>query len=661
MFQTPRPMAFAYGAPLHYFLQSRRNCAPRWTLVSAGEIAQVEVLYGPFSAEYSGNAMGGVVLIETAIPQERRFRFEASHFSQSFDDYGFDGTVNGYKAFASYGDKIGDLSLYFSYNHLDNESQPQSFYHGADNTAADPAPVTGAIAGNDEFGDPRLFFGDSGITDTTTDNFKFKSGYEAGDWFTLLNVAYEDRRSDTQSPHSYVRDDNGNPVWGGDVVQNGRAFHIPPGRLNVSEADRRSLSVGLRVRGDLTEAMSLEANINEFDILEDEDRSSALNPAHPDYTPAGQVVDFGDTGWQTAGLKLSVEDLGVKGLNLVTGTRYEAYELNTNVYASDNWTAGRKDRLRDASGGETNITAWFAQLNWDISPAWDLSLGGRHEAWESRNGYFADDDPATPALENETVPARSKDAFSPKCALGYKPSRWTLRYSLARAYRFPIDEELFSQFRAFNAVNEANPELEPEAGLHHNVMVERALEQGYVRVNVFSETVEDVIQAQSATLPGGTSVRTFIPVDKVRTRGVEFIANASNLFVDDLDVRFNTTYTDSEIVENTPDPSIEGNTFPRMPDWRANLLATYHMNNRWDIGGNIQYASDSFGRLDNTDDEDNVFGAQDGYTRLGLKTVYRLTDQARISAGVDNLTDEIAYVAHPWPGRTYYVNVSYQL
>ena len=71
MFATPRSMDFADGVPLHYLLQTRWSGAPRWTMVSASEIAQVEILYGPFSAEYSGNSMGGVILIETAIPQER--------------------------------------------------------------------------------------------------------------------------------------------------------------------------------------------------------------------------------------------------------------------------------------------------------------------------------------------------------------------------------------------------------------------------------------------------------------------------------------------------------------------------------------------------------------------------------------------------------------
>ncbi|HEX7026123.1 MAG TPA: TonB-dependent receptor, partial [Gammaproteobacteria bacterium] len=120
-------------------------------------------------------------------------------------------------------------------------------------------------------------------------------------------------------------------------------------------------------------------------------------------------------------------------------------------------------------------------------------------------------------------------------------------------------------------------------------------------------------------------------------------------------------YTDAEIVKNTADPSIEGNVFPRMPKWRGNLLATYHVSGDWDVGASLQYASDSHGRLDNADDEDNVYGAQDGYSRIGLKTTYNLDQNLEIGFGVDNLTDEIAYVAHPWPGRTFYINMSYGL
>lgn len=664
MFQTSRSMVFADGVPLHYLLQSRWNGAPRWTMVAADEIAQVEVLYGPFSAEYSGNAMGGAVLIETAIPQQQQLHVDVGYFAQQFDAYGFDDRVDGYKTFVSYGDKTGALSYYVSYNHLQNDSQPQTFYYGGSSAAANPTPVSGAVAGNDERGNQRLYFGDTGVVDTTTDNVKLKLGYEWAQWFALASIAYEDRQSLSDSPNSYLRDGNGGPVWSGDVIDDGQAFSVPASRLNVSEADRHSLSLGLRVKGELSDGVALELNLNRFDILEDETRSSLVNPSDvaAGFDGRGQVVDFDDTGWTTAEVKLRLSALPVDGMTLVTGVRQEHYELNTTVYDSLDFAAGSKDQAVDRSGGETSLGAAYAQMNWDFTPGWDLSLGGRFESWRSRDGYYTDDDAGTSALDTVAVPGREANSFSPKFSLGFAPApRWQLRYALARAYRYPIVEELFSQFQAYNSVSEANPELKPEKGLHHNLMIERSLEQGYVRVNLYRETIQDVIESQTDTLPGGVSVRTFVPVDVVETQGVELIVNAYDFVVANLDLRFNLAWTDAEITKNRPDPSIEGNQFTRMPRWRGNVLLTYHLTPKWDIGGSLQYASDSFGRLDNTDRENNVYSAQDGYTRLGLKTSYQFTAQIKGSLGVDNLRNEVDYVAHPWPGRTVYVNLSYDL
>ncbi len=660
MFQTSRSMVFADGVPLHYLLQSRWNGAPRWTMVSASEIAQVEVLYGPFSAEFSGNSMGGVVLIESAIPQEREFHVDTSYFSQSFDAYGFDDTVTGHKAFFSYGDKIGDTSVYFSYNRLDSESQPQTFYYGGGTSASNLTTVTGGIAGNDERSNLRTFFGDTGVQDTLTDNYKLKIGQEFGQWQALLNIAYEDRFNGANSPNSYLTDGAGNTVWSGNVIQNGVAFNAPTSRLGVSEQERDSLSVGLRMRGPITESIVFEANVNQFEVLRDETRSSFANPADSAYSLAGQVNDFGDTGWSSAEAKLYFDDLGVDGLGLILGARHDAYELNMDVYSSANYSTGEFTAFTSRSGGETQLNALFAQMNWDVNAQWDLGLGARWESFESDNGYFSRDDATTPQFDVVSVPKTSRKEVSPKFSVGYQPvEQWRFAYALGKAYRFPIVEELFSQYSAYNAISVANPELQPEDGLHQNLMLERDVAGGTVRVNLFQETIKDVIESQSENLPGGLSVRTFIPVDEIETRGVEFIANIDDLAIDNLDVRFNMVYTDSEIVKNNPDPSIEGNDYPRMPQWRGNLLLTYHISSQWDAGLNMQYASDSFGRNDNTDREDGVYGAQDGFTRLGLKTTYNFTNGVALGLGVDNVTDELAYVAHPWPGRTYYANLSY--
>ena len=648
MFQTSRSMVFADGVPLHYFLQTRWSGAPRWSLVSADEIAQIQVVYGPYSAEHSGNAMGGVVNIETSIPAKRRFHAEGSLFSQRYDELGFDKDLNGFKGFMSYGDKFGDFSLYASYNHLENDSQPQTFRYSqiSESVQGGETQVSGAILDEDRYGNSALYFADSGSVNTTTDHLKLKLGYELEDWFTLINIAYEKRKSATDSPGNYLKNNVGAPVWNGNVVQDGNVFDVSSRNFTISDDDRQSLLLGGRVQGGLTEDWWMELSLSYFEILEDETRSSNAHPEDPSYTAAGQVTDYEDTGWETAELRFQNDRFfSNDSLSLLAGLRHEHYSLEINNYLSDDFQSGAKTSLTNSSGGETMISALFTQLGWQITDYWDTAFGVRYEHWESDNGFYGSVDHID----------RSESRTSPKFSLGFNPNElWKFRYSLAKAYRFPIVEELFQNEHTTNGTSLANANLEPEDGLHQNLSIERRIESGYVRLNLFHENIDDVIFAQSIIVDNH-SLNTFIPIDTVKTQGVELAYNQFNLMNGHLDVRFNITFTESEITKNSANLSLEGKTFPRIPAWRGNLLLTYHVNDRWDIGGGVRYASDSYDDLENRDKADNVFGAQDSYTFINLKTSYRFNDNYRLSLGVDNLTDEIAFVAHPWPGRTFFL------
>ena len=663
MFATPRSMVFADGAPLHYLLQTRWSGAPRWTMVSASEIAQVEILYGPFSAEYSGNAMGGVVLIETAIPQQRQLHVALDYFSQEAQAYGFNERVNGHKTFISAGDKFGDLSLYLSYNRLENDSQPQSYYYDYRTPPANGAlVVNGALLEQDVNGKPAYYFGDTGIEQAVTDNFKIKMGYDLNSqWSTLLNIAFEDRNTLRDSPNSYLRDTDGDTLWSGNFVQDGIGMNVPAGRLGVSELDRQSLSVGWRVKGQLSEQIQLETNISDFRIVKDNSRASSRNPQDPLFNGSGQTTDYDDTGWQTFDAKLALNNVGLGGMEWIAGLRREAYELHLDQYSSDNWARGDNAAYTSRSGGETAINAAFVQMNWDINPRWDMALGGRYEHWQSQNGYFTRS--AVPNLL-VAVDDNSSKQFSPKFSLGFTPvEQWLLRYSLARAYRFPIVEELFSQSQSYSNTTIPRPDLNPENGLHHNLMLEKQFSSGYARINLFSETIEDAIESQTNY---ATLVTTFMAVDEVQTDGVELVLNYIGLVLPELDIRFNLAYTKSIIEDNTTaegenaSVSLEGNDYPRMPRWRSNLMLTYHASDKWDVSTSLQYAAKSFGRLQNDDTAENVMGAQDGYTLWGAKTTYDLNNNLELSLGVDNISDELNFVAHPWPRRTVFVGLSYQ-
>ena len=652
MFQTPRSMVFADGVPLHYLLQTRWSGAPRWSLVSADEIEQVEVIYGPFSAEYSGNAMGGVVNIETRLPTERKIHLDATVFNQTYDELGFDENLSGYKGFASIQDRLGAFSYYASYHHLENDGHTQNFRStqsralGTDDTAVN---VSGGIEGVNEYGDTVLYYADSGIAHQETDNLKFKVGYDFGQWISQFNLAYEKRQAGTDTPNSYLTSDTGEKVYGGWVEQNGATYNVRSGNFATTETDRQSLLIGGRIKGDLTPNAALEASFSVFDILEDERRESNTHPKSQSYTSEGSVRDYDDTGWKTAKIKLHQPSLfSFDNISLTSGFEYEHYRLKINSYDSDDYQRGAKTTLTSESGGETQLQSVFSELDWQVNKVWDFSLGGRFEDWQSQNGFYGD-------IQHID---RSESRFSPKFSTGFNLSEnQHLRYSVAKAYRFPITEELFQNERRTLGTSLANENLEPEEGLHHNISLTHTITDGEVRFNLFSETVENVIFAQTVILDTGT-VNTFIPLDEVQTQGAEFIYKQTNLFSSNLDLRFNLTYTDSEITKNEKNPEFEGKTFPRMPKWRSNLLMNYNISDKWDLGGGIRYASNSYGDTDNEDTAKNVFGAHDSYTFVNIKTTYKWNKHLKSSFGVDNLFNEIAYVHHPWPGRTLFLELS---
>ena len=663
MFQTTRSMVFADGLPLHYFLQSRFSGAPRWSLVAPDELETAEVIYGPFNAEYSGNAMGGVVKIKTKLPQEEQIHVEGGLFYQpSFSYLSSDVDLWGNREFVSYGNKFGDLSVYAFFNRLENEGQPQS-YRGERNTstpAGEPV-VSGAAIARDNLGRDTIYFADTGIENVETNLFKIKLGYDfTPNLLGILTIAYEDRDRDT-TPNNYLRDLAGNPVWGdgnkntADAVFNGEAFNVRSSRFGVSESNRETLLLGGHLEGKLISNWNFETTVSYFDVLEDEGVSSTLSPADPNNSNSGRITEFGDTGWITYDLKfVNATFLGNKALSFSAGYHFENYELAILQYNTNDFTAASKDSPRQASGGETTTHAIFAQLGWEFMPDWDLAVGLRYEDWSSDNGFVHKSSVDTTANQ----PDRNESQLSPKFSLGYTPSNWTFRYSFAKAYRFPIVEELFKNVDAFNSKSIANPGLKPEDGIHHNFLIKYDMNNGFASINIFRDEIEDVIFNQSLLI-NGTKISSFLPIDEVVTNGVEFAAEQRNVFSSAFDVNFNLTWLDATVEKQKANPSIEGNQFPRLPKWRANLFTTYHVNDAWDVSLGARYQSDPYGRIDNTDHERDTFGAQDRFFMVDVKTVYRPTAfDGSISFGIDNLTDDTAFVFHPYPQRTFFLEAS---
>ncbi len=658
MFQTTRALVFADGLPLHYLLQTRWNGSPRWSLVSPNEIESADVIYGPYSAEYSGNAMGGVVDIKTRIPTQREFNVEGALFAQFYDELGTNETFLGNKLFASYEDKIDGLTIFASVNHLKNDSHPMSnfFIRDADNdgninserAALINQGVSGFIQGKSDRGEDVLYIGDSGAEESTTDLYKIKLGYDVGSVQLRGTIAYEEREREETDQNNYLRDSSGNVFWG----EGG-------GNFQQRFQERNSLLIGLGLSTKFSSTWLLDIYTTQFEILKDEEIRTARNPSDPSFQSQNEsfrarLTEHDGTGWKTLDIKVGTEELALnKNMRLSLGLFADEYELGLKG-DNINSITGEVGSSRPASGGKTNTQAAFAQWGYGFHPKWDLALGVRHEEWESSDGFIGD-------LEASD---RSESGTSPKFSLAYFASdKWSFRYSLAKAYRFPITEELFSnESRSINLVV-SDPSLEPEVGIFHNFSVDYHLTDGYIRTNIFYDVVEDTIFNQTQIFADrdesgnsiNRSVTTFLPIDEVETQGVEFIYNQEKAFGSRLSVKFNAAYTKAEITENSRNEETVGNTLPRIPNWRANLILGHPISDTLDFNTSFRYASDAFGDLDNGDREDNVFGAIDSYLFVNAKVNWEVSSDAALSLGMDNIFNELAYVAHPWPSRTLFV------
>ena len=116
-FQTARHMVFVDGFPLHSMLQTRWNGAPQWNFVAPEEAETVTITYGPFSPKYSGNAMGGVIDIETRQSYQEEWALKTSGWVHDWTHFENEDTSVGYKTFFSYGNKQDKLSYYLRLIH----------------------------------------------------------------------------------------------------------------------------------------------------------------------------------------------------------------------------------------------------------------------------------------------------------------------------------------------------------------------------------------------------------------------------------------------------------------------------------------------------------------------------------------------------------------
>jgi iron complex outermembrane receptor protein len=675
---------YADNLLLSNFLNNSFSTPPRWGMVSPVEIERIDVLYGPFSALYPGNSAGGVVLMSTHMPERFEAHVGVDLIGQDFTLYGTGQRFNGSHLSAAMGNKSGAWSFLATADHLDNHGQPQTFGAATKASPSGSPAFTGVAGGNrdiDTSGNARIITSSIGADRTVQDHAKLKLAYDVS---PALRATYTlgvwQNKSDTDVA-AYLLDTSGKAVYnttaGGAtkyVKFAGDANYYTLSGTSPGYGESNHLMQGLSLKSNTRGSWDWEALASVYSQDRDLSRTAGNTGNLYDsgtgaVRPGGTITVADGSGWRNLDLRGKWRPDGTpNGAHQVSfGYHTDRYTLQsvTSTVATD-WLYGNAAATPSSNSyGKTETQALYLQDAWQLAPAWKVVAGGRAEHWRAFDGsnYNAAN---IPQYRQLNYAARSSNDFSPKLALSFVASPdWALRASLGKAVRYPTVAEIFQVISLPNNVKQNDPNLKPERVVSGELVAEHACKGAMLRSSLFWESKRDALisQADTTVTPTISSIQN---VDKVRTYGLEQAFDISDIGWQGLDLNGSASYTHSIIVGDSRNPGLVGTDQPRIPDWRATLVATYHADDRLSYSLSYRFSGRQHNALYNTvtsqynDVNPNVYGAVSHYSVFDAKMLYKLTSQWSVALGINNIGNFKYFVnPNPYPQRTLFASMKF--
>jgi iron complex outermembrane receptor protein len=376
---SARSLVYADGVLLTALIANDNNIGmPRWGLVAPAEIERMDMMYGPFAAQYAGNSMGAVLEITTRMPERLEGSVTQTTAWQDHALYGTHHHLSTSQTALTFGVRAGKFSYWISGNHLNSHAQPLSYV----TNATFPAGTTGGYAANNKLGAAANVVGASGVLHAKMTNAKAKLAY---DLLPTLRASYvfglwrNDGHSDVES---YLTNSAGAPTFAGLAGFASGYYNI------VQDHSAHSLTLHSDTRG----AFDFEATASLYRMDRDEQRSpttaSAAAAAAVAFGTAGRAAVLGGTGWSTLDLKGAWRADGTKNSvhTFTFGAHDDRYKLYNPTYNTAEWTSGSYTSVSSEGDGKTRSQALWAQDVWAVTPAVKVTLGLRHEDWRACDG-----------------------------------------------------------------------------------------------------------------------------------------------------------------------------------------------------------------------------------------------------------------------------------
>lgn len=627
------------------------------TAMAPGDIDKIEVVQGPYSSLYGGNAMGGVINIVTRWPEKREFVIKSAYGTswrrgESLDD------LQTY--YLSYGDKLTDKwRLLVSYGYKATNGYAKEM---VTTSVKPPVGYTGWSYVSSTQGATNYLIGDKGDNTWWDDNFSLRTAYDLSSAARLkLSLLRQRYKYNYDEPHTYIKDAAGNP-----------AYSYQSGGSRVRESAYTS-GMGMKVNSVYDAGLEVEIGSVKSKLtvgLNDNEKNWYTLPntsAAPYATLGGENGKLSSSpnqnflaDWQLT-FPLMKRNIVTVGASYRFG-RADTEEHNLRYYKDED----SKTDLTYNSGGKDEVWAVFVEDEIALTDKLSLFLGARGDWWKTNDGYA---NQFGGGGLSETYDSRTASAFSPKASLVFRPfEKTTLRASVGKAFRPPTIYELYrtwvgsgsgSSQSSPRVTYRGNPDLTPEKVFAWDVGARQGLWKGAeIGVTYYENHLEDLVYRKTGDTvnKGGTWVRedVYINAGKGRCRGVSL--DLEQRVATWLKLTANFTYTDARIEENAAKPSTVDKRLTYVPDKMFNITGELEKK-PFSLSLTGRYVGKRYTDDENRDTVNGVPGSYDPFIRWDGKVSYEVSKNIKASLAVLNMADEEHYESYKAPGRLWFAEV----
>lgn len=582
------------------------NGSVTWSAIPVDMVKRVEVLRGPASVLYGGNALAGVINIITKDVDKTSVNLKLS--------YGSNNTQNHSLYVAG---KASD-KLDFNVNYEKKKT---------DGYITDPVLSSKAVFGAEttttNTGAKRWIIGNKGKRqwDENTVGVGFKYHFDESKSLALDFTKNEYEYS-YSAPTSY---------FGDDIIKKAGTYFSTPGE---KASNKYNMTYNDSENG-------WKAVVGYSDQYKQHDTSISKAT---DSSKPNTRFSFDLQKNQT----ISANNNAVFGLN------YRKDEMDATVYKlADKFNSDSKIAVDSMASGTNKSFSAYVMDEHKFSDRWTATAGLRYDKWSTDGRILLPNKTEAINYDESTY-----DNWSPSLSVMYKPEADSSVYlSWGKAFEAPSLYRMYSSSYSSNVYNIANPNLKPQKAETFELGYKKDLNnKSAIGVSVYDTKYKGLLYKNSLGVVDGMNATCYQNAGEAEAKGFELELN--HKFDDKWSAFLNYTYQ-NPVIKKALKATEKNKYVTAIPKEVFRAGVTYS-DDKWSGMLTGEYISKRFSKTDNSDTVNGVYGSYDPYFIMNMDISYSFNKNYTLTASVNNILDRDFFNYYYQPGRTYSVELNYR-